>query len=147
MKRFLLAAVLAVVAAPVYAADVGVSISVGDPGFYGQINIGNFPRPVIIDARPVIVYREPSYEPPEPIYLRVSRGERKHWNKHCQKYNACNQQVYFVQDKWYNEVYAPQYRERDEKWNKGRDKHSNDDNGEDQGRDDHGKGHGKGHDK
>ena len=30
------------------AADVGVSISVGQPGFYGQIDIGNFPQPRVV---------------------------------------------------------------------------------------------------
>lgn len=43
MKRFLLASILAIVAVPVFAADVGVSINIGEPGFYGQLDIGNSP--------------------------------------------------------------------------------------------------------
>ena len=38
MKRLVLAALLAV-AASAMAADVGVSVRVGQPGFYGQIDI------------------------------------------------------------------------------------------------------------
>jgi hypothetical protein len=42
---------------------------------------------------------------------RVPPGHAKHWNKHCRKYNACGQPVYFVQDRWYQQVYVPRYRE------------------------------------
>ena len=43
MKRFLSAAALAAMTLPALAADVGVSISIGQPGFYGHIDIGDFP--------------------------------------------------------------------------------------------------------
>ena len=29
------------------AADVGVSVTVGQPGFYGRIDVGNVPQPVL----------------------------------------------------------------------------------------------------
>ena len=45
MKKIVCAAFLIATAIPAFAADVGVSISVGQPGFYGQINIGNVPPP------------------------------------------------------------------------------------------------------
>ena len=39
-------AILAVsLATPSMAAEVGVSVSVGQPGFYGRIDIGSFPAP------------------------------------------------------------------------------------------------------
>ena len=44
MKRFLCAMAVATVAAPALATDVGVSVSVGQPGFYGRIDIGSLPR-------------------------------------------------------------------------------------------------------
>ena len=53
MIRILLAAALTVVAVPLFAADVGVSISIGEPGFYGRIEIGNAPRPDVIFSKPV----------------------------------------------------------------------------------------------
>lgn len=132
MKRILLAAAIAVLSGPALAADVGVSISIGEPGFYGRIDIGDYPRPEVIYTRPVIIHRAP--EPLEPIYLRVPPGYAKHWSKHCHEYNACGRPVYFVRDKWYNDVYAPRYRERH-----GRHDERRDERGEN-------RGHGRGHD-
>ena len=61
--------------------------------------------------QPVIVERQVRYVG-QPVYLRVPEGHRKHWDKHCREYNACGQQVFFVQDGWYNNTYAPRYRDR-----------------------------------
>jgi len=57
MKRLLFAAALAVATVPSHASDVGVSISIGQPGFYGQIDIGGYPPPRIIYREPRVVYR------------------------------------------------------------------------------------------
>jgi len=108
MKRILIAAVLTSSAVAANAADVGVSISVGQPGFYGQIDIGNTPRPVLVNPQPVIIQHGALEAPP--IYLRVRPAHIKHWKKYCHRYNACNRRVYFVQDKWYRNVYVPHYR-------------------------------------
>jgi hypothetical protein len=59
----------------------------------------------------VIIQRMPA-PPPAPIYLRVPPGYARHWSRHCHEYHACGVPVYFVQDRWYNEVYVPRYRER-----------------------------------
>jgi hypothetical protein len=111
MKRFLSAVVIIMVSStiPVLAADVGVSVSIGQPGFYGRIDIGNAPRPEYVNPQPIIIQPVPRGRTVEPIYLRVPPGHQKHWKKHCREYNACGQPVYFVKDKWYNEVYAPHY--------------------------------------
>ncbi len=50
MNKFLLTALAAAMigsalVAPAVAGDVGISISVGEPGFYGRLDIGNFPHP------------------------------------------------------------------------------------------------------
>ena len=37
------------------ATDVGVSVSVNQPGFYGRIDLGNQPPPMVIYAEPVII--------------------------------------------------------------------------------------------
>lgn len=121
MKRILLAALITSTAAVANAADVGVSISVGQPGFYGQIDIGNYPRPMVVNPQPVIIQRGVLEAPP--IYLRVPPGHIKHWNRYCRRYHACNRRVYFVQEKWYNNVYVPRYQaehRRHEKFNKHR---------------------------
>ena len=143
LKRFLCAALLAVATTPALAADVGVSISVGQPGFYGHIDIGNFPQPQLLYPKPVIILRAPRGEPFEPIYLHVPPGHAKKWSKHCREYNACGRPVYFVQESWYNDVYVPGYRERGGDRNEYRD--NGRDNGRGRGRDkEHGHGKGKG---
>lgn len=115
-----------IAAAPALAADVGVSVSVGEPGFYGRIDIGNFPQPRLIYAQPVVIQPAPVAVVPEPIYLRVPPGHAKNWRKHCHEYDACERPVYFVHEDWYSNVYVPRYREDHE--------------GEH-----HGRGHGRGH--
>jgi hypothetical protein len=75
--------------------------------------------------------------PAEPLYLRVPPGHAKHWRKHCREYNACDRQVYFVQERWYNDVYVPQYREhgdrRDDRRDDRRGGGNDRDNGHDRG--------------
>ena len=93
-------------------AQVGVSVSVGEPGFYGQIDIGNYPRPELVYPQPVMIAPAPVGVMPPPIYLHVPPGQEKHWGKHCYRYNACGRPVYFVRDRWYNNVYVPEYRTR-----------------------------------
>ncbi|MDP3859449.1 MAG: hypothetical protein Q8Q73_16970 [Stagnimonas sp.] len=140
--RTLLAA--AFLTLPVLAsAQVGVSISIGEPGFYGHIDIGDYPAPRLIYAEPLIVERVRVR--PAPMYLRVPPGHARHWNQHCHEYGACARPVYFVQDDWYQQVYAPRYRERHGRRDQHRDNdHHDNDQGHDRG---HDKGKGKGHDK
>lgn len=68
------------------------------PGVYGRIDIGNAPPPPLIYAQPIIIQRAPVYVVQQPLYLRVPPGHEKNWTKHCSKYNACGQPVYFVRD-------------------------------------------------
>jgi hypothetical protein len=125
MRRLLLTILLTATSAPAFAADVGVSVSVSEPGFYGRIDIGSFPQPQVVYAEPVVIYQPHVGVPmPRPIYLRVPPGHAKDWRKHCRKYNACGQPVYFVQETWYRDVYAPRYRERERQHEKDRHGHS-----------------------
>ncbi len=112
MKLFMIAAALAatVTITPAIAADVGVSISIGQPGFYGRLDIGDYPPPQLIYLRPRIIERVTIERPP--VYLRVPYSHAKNWRKHCRKYNACGERVYFVQDNWYNREYVPRYQEQ-----------------------------------
>ncbi len=134
MKRFLIAAAIAAatVTTPALAADVGVSVSIGQPGFYGRLDIGGYPQPQVIYRQPIAIQRVPLSRPP--IYLRVPPGHAKHWSKHCREYNACGERVYFVQDNWYNREYVPRYQKqhrdrrgdrRDERGNDNRGNHGN----------------------
>jgi hypothetical protein len=105
MKTILLAVPAALFATQAVAADVGVSLSVGQPGFYGQINIGNTAPPPVIYTQPTVVEQGPEYAG-GPVYLHVPPGHEKHWAKHCAEYNACGRPVYFVRDDWYNNQYG-----------------------------------------
>ncbi|QLG89355.1 hypothetical protein HQ393_14490 [Chitinibacter bivalviorum] len=119
MKRRLSGLLLALSVGTALAADVGVSIGVGDPNFYGQINIGNAPRPQVIYQEPVVIRHAPTYYPP--IYLRVPPGHAQYWGRYCDRYMACGRPVYFVRDDWYRDVYAPRYRHdgRRDDWDDG----------------------------
>src|SRR5438105_2734561 len=112
MKRFLCLAALAAVSTSAFAADVGVSVQIGEPGFYGRIDIGGAPPPRVIYREPIVIQPARVEVVQEPIYVRVPPGHAKNWRKHCHRYNACGRPVYFVQDSWYNNEYAPHYRER-----------------------------------
>ncbi len=128
MKSILLLLAGTVLVGAAQAADIGVSVQVGQPGFYGRIDIGNAAPPPVVVAEPIWVQRAPVR--PQPIYLRVPPGHQKHWDKHCREYNACGVPVYFVREDWYQDHYSHQ--DQDQRGDEGKD---------------HGKGHGKGHDK
>jgi len=151
MKTILFAASLLALTASAMAADVGVSINIGQPGFYGQIDIGDFPQPRVVYAQPVVVHRPAVYVEQQPVYMRVPPGHSRNWKKHCGRYNACGQRVMFVQDSWYNKEYAPRYRAKhgdrghDRHEGRGNDRHDRGDDN-DRGRG-NGKGHGNGHGK
>ncbi len=126
------------------ATDVGVSVSVGDSGFYGRIDVGTMPRPPpVVYTQPVLIQPAPVVVERPPIYLRVPPGHAKHWKKHCREYNACGERVFFVQESWYNEHYAARHEE--ERREHGRQGEQGD-QGEHHGNG-HGEGHGRGHDK
>ena len=108
--------------------DVGVSIGIQQPGVYGRIDIGNT-RPPVVYAEPIVVMPAPNVIRQRPVYLYVPPGHQKNWRKHCQRYDACGQPVYFVQEQWIVDRHESR---------EGRDEHH--------GKKDHGKGRGHGHD-
>lgn len=151
MKRLLGAAALlaASLSAPVLATDIGVSLSIGQPGFYGRIDVGGYPPPQLIYQQPRYIERVPVGR--APIYLHVPPGHRKHWSRYCREYNACREPVYFVQNNWYAREYVPRYEQRhdqrrydERRYDERRDERSYDDRGDRGGR---GRGHGHGHDR
>lgn len=117
--------------------SVGVSVQVQQPGVYGRIDIGNMPPPPVVYAQPVIIAR-PQVAPP-PVYLYVPPGHQKNWRKHCHRYNACGQPVYFVKESWVQERYEREHPGK----GRGHDKRGKGGRGDD---DRPGKGHGKGRD-
>lgn len=148
MKKMLLAASLMLVALSL-PASAQVSVSVGQPGFYGHLDIGGLPRPPVIFPQPILVERVPANRPP--IYLRVPPGHAKHWKNYCHEYHACGERVYFVQDSWYEREYVPRYSERRgyERHDEYRDdRRRNDDRRDDRWRgEDNDRGRGRDHDR
>lgn len=128
-SRLAAVALLAIgVATPTFAAvDVGVGVTIREPGVYGRIEIGSHPPPPVLYPQPVIIARPAVVVAEPPMYLYVPPGHAKKWGKHCHKYNACGRQVYFVKETWVQDEY---YRAHP---GKGPPKHS--------------KGHGKGKNK
>jgi hypothetical protein len=149
MKTILQTAVLALGLAGSFAAqakvDVNVGVTIREPGVYGRIEVGTAappvysPQPVIIQQVPVVVGQPVVVQP---VYLYAPRGHQKKWHKHCHKYNACGQQVYFVREDWVRESYQqahPDWRPAPRPAVMQADGH----HGKHEGKH-HGKGHGKG---
>jgi hypothetical protein len=130
MKKLLVLSAFAIAAGMASAqTSVGVSIGINQPGVYGRIDIGNMPPPPVVVAQPVIIAPTPVAVYQRPVYLYVPPGHQKNWAKHCGRYAACGQPVYFVQERWVQERHDHYQREH----------------GRGRGHDDHpGKGHGKG---
>lgn len=96
--------VAAIASQPAVAAG-SISVEIAQPGVYGRIIVG--------DARPAVIYAEPVIVAParyapvrRPIYLYVPPGHQRQWDKHCHRYEACGQPVYFVQEGWVREHHA-----------------------------------------
>ena len=142
MKHLFIGAALLAATLPAMA-QTNVSVSIGQPGFYGRIDIGDYARPQVVYAQPVIVEEHRHYRA-APVYLRVPPGHRKNWKKHCRRYGACGQRVLFVRDEWYNTQVVPRYRETQVYAAPVRyEEPRHHDRGHHDGG--HGKGHGKGH--
>lgn len=110
MKNLFFAVALMAAVIPAGAADIGISVNIGQPGFYGQIDIGDYSQPQLVYRQPVMIRRGPVGRPP--VYLNVPPGHAKNWRKHCGRYNACGERVFFVKNSWYDREYVPQYQNR-----------------------------------
>ena len=67
MKRFVYAIAALTISAPALASDVGVSVSVGQPGFYGRVEIGSLPPPQLVYAQPIVIQPGPAHVSSLPI--------------------------------------------------------------------------------
>lgn len=105
-SKFFFAAALAAASfgAAAAAGDLGASVYLPD---YGRIDIGRVPAPpVLVYPQPIVVAPQPVAVRQQPVYMHVPPGHAKKWSKHCQRYNACGQPVYFVQESWYQQNVA-----------------------------------------
>lgn len=105
MHRTIKLAALLLASVTAGAHATSVSLSVGGevaPGVYGRVDIGNAP-PAVLYAQPVIITRPARPVAVQPVYMHVPPGHAKNWAKHCHKYNACSQPVYFVKSAEYDQ--------------------------------------------
>ena len=139
LKQFAVFALALAASAPVFARpNVGVSISINQPGVYGRVDIGDYPAPPVVYTQPVLIAPAPVVVYQDPIYLYVPVVYQRNWGRYCGRYGACGQPVYFVQEQWVRERYL---REREgQRGDRGSRHHDDDDRG-DHGHRDHG-GHG-----
>ncbi|HWU84871.1 MAG TPA: hypothetical protein VN028_06010 [Rhodocyclaceae bacterium] len=90
-------------------AQTMVTLSMGQPGYYGRIEIGNaYPQPALLF--PNAIMGNPGVYTGEPVYMHVPPAHAYAWSRYCSFYGACDWMVYFVEDGWYNEVYVPGFR-------------------------------------
>jgi hypothetical protein len=138
MKRLLIAALAAgAVGSALAQPQVGVTVRINQPGVYGRIQIGDAPRPALVMPQPVIISQpRVVVQQREPVYLYVPPAHQQNWRRHCGRYAACGQPVYFVREEWVRERYEQEH----PGWNRGR--HRGWDKDKDRDR-----GHGRGHDK
>jgi hypothetical protein len=105
--RGLVAVALALGAAAAGAQSVRVTVS-GEiaPGVYGRVDVSNRPAPPpLVYPQPVIIVKQSRAAMMSPIYMHVPPGHARNWSKHCKRYNACNQPVYFVKSAEYEPGY------------------------------------------
>ena len=115
------------------AADIGISLSVVQPGVYGRIDIGPQYRPDVVYAEPVWIQRPRRvHRAPAPIYLYAPSHHVRDWGRYCGGYGACGQPVLFIEDRWVRDWHEHRG------WEHG--------HGHGRGRG-HGHGHGHGHDR
>ncbi len=116
MKLARTLATLAVGLAGAVNAAVNVNVIVEgqiQPGVYGRVEVGNpnVPPPVW-RAQPVIIAPQPRVVEVVPVYVHVPPGHARNWRKHCHRYDACGQPVYFVKSAEYEPDYGKKRRHR-----------------------------------
>lgn len=120
------------------------------PGVYGRVDIGNAPAPAVIYQQPVIIAPPQMAMQGAPVYMYVPPGHAKHWGKHCGRYGACGQRVYFLKNPPRYHSYRGHdrdrdhgYRDRDRRHWRDSDRHDRHDHDRDRDRRHHGHGHGR----
>ena len=88
------------------AVDVGVGVTIREPGVYGRIEIGTAAPPPVIYRQSMIIQQPTVVVTQPPMYLYVPPGHAKKWRKHCHQYDACGRQVYFVKEEWVQAEYS-----------------------------------------
>ena len=78
-----------------------------DPGIYGRLDLAKFPKPKVVNAKPIVIDASTKQASAKPIYLHVPPGHEWRWHSLCKSYDACDVPVYFVTENWFMTVYLP----------------------------------------
>ena len=82
MKHLLLAiAITLITMTAAQAADLGVAVTIGQPGLYGSFAIGGFPPPAVVYPHAVVVRPAPVVIA-RPVHAHVPPGHVKHGYYH-----------------------------------------------------------------
>ena len=124
MKTLMFLSLAAAAALPAQAAtSIGLSIGIHAPGQYGRIDILSHPPAAVLYPQPIIYAPSPVAMVRRPIYLYVPTAHQTDWGRHCGRYSACGQPVYFVQESWVRDEYRREHDKhtgpKDHKGNKG----------------------------
>ena len=81
------------------------------PGVYGRVEVNNpVVPPPVWRAQPVIIAPQPQVVEVVPVYVHVPPGHARNWRKHCYRYDACGQPVYFVKSAEYEPGYGRKHK-------------------------------------
>lgn len=108
--------------------DLGIKVILEKeiaPGVYGRVELGNDSHPDVYYSQPRLIITDSKYAKSRPVYLHVPPGHAKHWDKHCQKYNACGRPVYFIRSAEYDSYDDDHdhHQDKNKHHGKGKDKH------------------------
>lgn len=76
-----------------------LNLRTGEPlrhGVYGRIAVRGATPPPLVSAVPVVARRGIGPVQAKPAYLYVPAGHVRKWRRHCGKWNACAEPVFFV---------------------------------------------------
>ncbi|MEJ6000272.1 hypothetical protein [Paucibacter soli] len=90
------------------APELGLSLTLAQPGVYGRIEIGAQQMPRVYYPQTVVV--QPAQLGYRPVYIYAPEWQVRHWPRHCHHYGACDRPVYFVRDDWVRENYRQEHR-------------------------------------
>jgi hypothetical protein len=77
------------------------------PGVYGRLDVDSKQNPPLVFEHAMFIEAPETAGKVAPLYLHVPPEHAKNWKKHCAKYQACKQPVYFVKSAEYEPGYDP----------------------------------------
>jgi hypothetical protein len=111
-RKVAVATIVVVAGVQIAAADsIGsaraASSTTATPGVYGRLDVDSKQSPPLVYEQAMFIEAPETAGKVQPVYLHVPPEHAKNWKKHCAKYQACKQPVYFVKSAEYEPGYDP----------------------------------------